>query len=346
MDKDAARLTDIEKKVLTGLSRRPYASDEELSRLTGINRSTATAARNRLKNEGYYRISVAPDFRGIGCELITIFHGDFNPSTPYELRKQYLPSQRFEQIFFVATSDLQHVSMSAALNFTETQRYEEFMESVYGEHRFLQPEGNDYAHFPLELSTTHRFFDYSQAMAKHLGAAAAPEAQADAPAQPVRLRVNEAKTLCALVEAPEAADTGLAEATGLSRQSVSTIRQRLLEKGVIRPLFTPNIRALGFEFLVFRHHRYLPASDPAELKRRIQETVNDPNTIFAIANNSQAATICVYPDYREYEAHERRTQTLLKGQLKGAPKTRVFSVRDLHLTQGRYGPLARRTVGQ
>ena len=343
----AASLTDYERKVLWGITKHPSLGDNELAGILNLGRSTVTSIRNRLREECIIHEVWAPDFMGLGCELLTVIHGDFNPSTPYEARRKYLPSQQFEQIFFVATTDLQHVSLSAAKNMTETQRYIEYMEEVYGQHDFLGHNGNSYIYFPLELSMMEVFFDFAPLLAKAYGLESATR-----PTTPIfgrkamsKLRDSQRQVVYNLVKNPTATDGQIADATGLSRQSVNSARADVIEAGLIHPVVFPDMCKLGFRFMAFRHSRFKAGSDIKRREKEDREVLENPNLVFNISSNLQSASLSTYLDYNELEADRAVFMNIEDEHLKGEPVTRVFSIREQHLNFAQYAALTANALG-
>ena len=86
-----SKLTHKEKLVLWGLAEYPGLKDNELSKKLGIKRRTFGAVKTKLKNNRVFSTSVFPDFNALGCEILTICYGTFNPLTTFEDRKKGVP---------------------------------------------------------------------------------------------------------------------------------------------------------------------------------------------------------------------------------------------------------------
>ncbi|MFH1722477.1 MAG: Lrp/AsnC family transcriptional regulator [Candidatus Altiarchaeota archaeon] len=340
-------LSSLDKRVLVELVHHSDYSDTKLSEILQITPARAKSIRHKLLSNRYITPVNIPDFAGIGCELLTVFHGDFNAATPYNMRKKYLPSQKFKHVFLVATTDLQHVSMSASNNFTDIRRYVEYMEMVYGKHGFLGTGGNNYVYFPFELSKILHFFNFGPLLSHHFGEQPSKSSLGVLLSQKkfCRLGINEKKVLYLLVKNPCFSDRNLANEIGISRQTVNNIRNKIFKKGLIHPIMFPNLSKLGFDLLVFKYCRYKPSSPLDVREEKLGSILKKPSRILTISSNLESVSFSVFRDYQEYEKDKSDYLTTHQDYFKGDPFIRVFPVKELRFTYARYAPLVAKVLG-
>ena len=79
------KLTDKEKLVLWGLVEHPELNDVELSKKLEVKRRTFSAIKTKLKNNGVFSTLIVPDFNMLGCEILTVSYGNFNPGLTFDM---------------------------------------------------------------------------------------------------------------------------------------------------------------------------------------------------------------------------------------------------------------------
>ena len=318
--------TKNEAAVIPCLCANPHMNDREISDKLDIKRSTVTLTRNKLVEKGVLKKIYSPNFKSIGFEFLCVFHGDFNPETPYNERKKYLPSQKFNEIFFVATSDLQHVSMACSNVFSKIQKCGEYMEGIYGEQSFFEDKGNEYIHFGLKESTIHRYFDFTPYLSKKLGM----EYRSDDIVfveSIKKMRKTEKKIFAEFLKNPTGTDDDISRGCGISRQSVNVIKNDLCKKGFLKPQFIPDMKLVGIKFLAFNQFRFNPKN--INFKCGLNLSSSD---IFAISSGLEAFKISVFDSYDEYVMELGKFNRVMKDKLSQKPQIRLFSTDTLNLT--------------
>jgi len=350
------KLTDKDKLVFYSLVRWPSLNDIELSEKTGIKRSTITAIRNKLEKNKLYTTIKFPDLERIGCEILTVRYGSFNPIAPYSIREKYSTlsssTHRFPEVVFKRSTDRHRVALHAATNFTDVKRYIDYSNKIYGEHGFLTDEGIIHVFFPFKLSKVFRFFDYAPLLRQCFKLQVKEEKIAlDTEfheKERLDLTEKEKQVLYALVKYPELNDNQIAEKVSMTRQSVSTIRKKLEGDDLIRTIRIPDLGAIGIQLLVFTHILVNPKSTLSDRKHLIQEMLQQGCHIFYISGNLEFVLISAFVDYPEYNSvfeeivnYYKEHDMLLKD-----PVTRIFLNKDIKFCiDGRFAPLVKKVLG-
>jgi len=346
------KLTDKDKTVFYSIIRWPHLNDTELSKKTNIKRSTITAIRNKLEKNKLYTTIKAPDLERLGCELLTVRYGGFNPLASYKVREKYTSTQKFPEVFFKRSTDRQRMALSAAENFTEVKKYIDYSNRVYGEHDFLTDEGIIHVFFPYKVSRIFRFFDYAPLLRQHFNLDFGGEQEVVdtnfLEKEKAELSENEKQVLYALVKYPQQNDNKVARKVSMTRQSVSAIRKKLEKEGFVKRINIPNLEALDFQILALTHIMVNPKSTLVTRKHGVQEVLNQGVHIFYISGNLEFVLISAYKDYPEYNKEYDRIISYYKEHdlLLKDPVTKIFITSDLRLSvDGRFALLVKKIMG-
>jgi DNA-binding MarR family transcriptional regulator len=337
--------------VLYSLIRWPQLNDTQLSKKIGVKRSTITAIRNKLEKNKLYTTVRVPDLERIGCELLTVRYGSFNPLASYEAREKYSSTQKFPEVFFKRSADRQRIAISAAKNFTEVKEYIDYSNRVYGEQGFLTDEGIVHVFFPFKLSKIFRFFDYAPLLKQQFSLDSKEEkAELDTEfmeKEKAELTENEKQVFYALIKYPQLNDNKIAKKVSMTRQSVSTIRKKFEEEELIQDIRIPDLAALEFQLLVFTHILVNPKSTLSQRKHCIQKILGQGSHIFYILGNLEFVLISVFKDYPEYNRTNDEIVNCFKenGMLLKDPITRIFVHNDIKLNlDGRFSTLVKKVL--
>ncbi|MDD5111218.1 MAG: hypothetical protein PHG85_01580 [Candidatus Altiarchaeota archaeon] len=345
------RLTEKDKLVFYALTRWPELNDTELSDKTGIKRSTITAIKNKLEKNDFYTTIKVPDLEKLGCELLTVRYGSFNPMSTYELRQKYSSTQKFPEVIFKRTTDRQRIALNAAKNFTEVKKYIDYSNKVYGEEGFLTDEGIIHVLFPLRVSKVLRFFDYAPLLRRLFDLHAEKEEPYDsteANKEETELNENEKMVLYATMKYPKFNDNEIAKKVSMTRQFVSAARKKFEKEGLVRTARMPNLEALGFQLLVMMHVMINPKASVSAMKSGIQKILSQGAHIFYALGNLEFVLISAYRDYPEYN----RTLDEIVGFYKThdllfkEPVARIFVTNDIKShVDGRFAPIVKKILG-
>jgi DNA-binding MarR family transcriptional regulator len=336
-------LTEKEKLVLYGLVRWPGLNDTGLSGEIDVNRSTVTAIRSRLMKEKYLTELYMPDLQQIGCEILTVIHSDFNPLATFQVRKRYATviRERFKDYFLGMATDTQRVLVAASQNFTELHKQMAYAEKTYWQHNFLTWVGNVYAFFPLSQSYMMSFFDYSRPLRDYFELDI-PEDEDPSPTalgekEPADLSERERELLYIFVRHGGIMDKKAASMLGVSKSTVSIIRRRFREDGLIRRVYIPDIKKLGFELMVFHHTRHNPTHPYRERMKRVREAYGDgmpkwlTDHIFHISSDLEAVSFDIFKNYTHFQDVYGEYLRLYKAEdfFMREPTIKIFPLKDL-----------------
>ena len=161
-------LTEKEKLVFYGLVRWPDLNDSEISEKIDVKRPTIASIRKRFEREQLYEVVNIPNFEKLGCELLTVRYAEYNPLTPYEVRKPYAEKihRLRPDIFFDISTDTQNIWMSSTKDFTTIKKRIDYVYRSYAEQGFINIGETIHVFFPFSISKIYRFFDYAPLLRK------------------------------------------------------------------------------------------------------------------------------------------------------------------------------------
>ena len=166
--------------------------------------------------------------------------------------------------------------------------------------------------FPFEISQIPLFFDFDALIADAFDIELKVETKRglDSIVKQAELSKTEKIILLAMVENPDATDFTLAEIVDMSRHTVSKVKHKLEETGLIVKKRIPNLEKLGFKVMTFNHINFSP-SKPLDDKLLKSNVLNNPSSIFLAARSFECVLLSVYKDYEAYrEDHGMRLQHL------------------------------------
>ena len=110
------------------------------------------------------------------------------------------------------------------------------------------------------------------------------------------------RILCELLKDSSKSDRELAKHLGVSQPTVSRLRNRLVEEGLIRHFsVTPDLSALGFEIIAITSFASKHSDDIAEKARKW--TMARPNVLFAAraeGTGKNAVMVSLHKNYTDY----------------------------------------------
>jgi hypothetical protein len=343
--------TEREKIVLYGLVKWPTLNDVELSERIGVKRPTLTAIRNKLEKERYYTTTRIPDFQKLGCELFVVKYGEFNPLTPFEVRKKYSGWQKFPESIFWVASDTARVGLSAGESYTEIKKHIDYSEQNYGEHDFHTDKGNTYLLFPMALSKIFNFLDFAPLLRRHFNLMVPDKITVDTSFKKIEKRkFNKSERIIfyALVKYPNMGDSEISKKVLMTRQLVNTIRKKFEAEMLLHTVRIPDLNKLGFELLVFMHMRFKPHASLKVMEKGVEVIMEQNVNILHIAGNLEATLFSVFKNYTDFQ----RTYDLIISFYKendfllANPEIRIFPIKDLRLlVYDRYAPLVKKVLG-
>jgi DNA-binding Lrp family transcriptional regulator len=347
---DMHLLTSKERLVLYGLVRWPELNDIELSKRISCKRPTVTAIRNKLRERGMYADVIVPNLGMIGCEILAVRYGSFNPMKKYRSRRKYSSLNRFPEVFFKKSSDMQRIAMSAFANFTDVMRYVEYSSIAYSKNKLASEGETRHVFFPLRLSRTLRFLDYAPLL-RHSFRISLPEDKPALDLAPMEDTVrefseNEKLVLYAIVKYPHLNDGEISKRVSMTRQSVNKMRRKFEKEKVIRRIRIPDVEKLGYEIMLFLHFSSNPEytmEDRKEGIRRVLSTYPEITTL--VASNLETVVIGfektftdLQKDYGQFLSAYKKSNYLTK-----EPFDMIFPTHEIKESiNGRYHPLLRK----
>lgn len=328
-------LTKKERLVFYNLVKQPDFNDGEISRLIDVKRSTVTAIRNRLKAQGFYSKIVIPNLQALGCRLLGIYYGKYNPLTPLEERVKASTTgedQKHPELVFARSTDTEFIKIYVAEHLADIRGVRDKIFIDYESHNFIEDMHSIF--FPFELCNISSLFNYVPLMGKLVGIE--PEeadynnyifngmietgrkTEADIGQMPPEsqfppektsfhprkadLTNVEKSTLDALVANPEASIVELSKMTKKTRSTVSRVISDLKERKLIQTICLPTLEKLGCELMVFIHTKFNPKSSMETRKDEMKTIMKAAGHVFKISGNIESAGILIPRNYTEYVA--------------------------------------------
>ena len=255
------RFLPSEKLVIVAMIEDPSRTDAEIAEVCGMRTSTVATVRRRLLDAGAVFYINIPSFNKLGCEMIAFSKGVLNPAVSSDVKTDnYLDFCNHSPEIFDAIIGSQAVMFLSVLKSSADMEDQMLRHNKFfsGTRKPSKARLSTIA-FPYELSrgtyTTnfaplvHRFFKLDTPRPK-------PRPPVTVEVESPDLSENEKKVLVALVESPISPDREIATCVGLSRQTVTRIRHKLLEEEYCTFSCIPRLYRWGFEIFSTVHVRF------------------------------------------------------------------------------------------
>ncbi|MEM2869407.1 MAG: Lrp/AsnC family transcriptional regulator [Thermoplasmata archaeon] len=345
-----------ERLTLYGLVRHPELSDRLLSRVLGLKSPTLTAARRKLRSEGWYRVVRVPILGRLGGELLCVARARLNICKPREalLRAMKGPLAEIGSVFFAIADRLNLICLSMCTNFTQAWSDSERLHSLLTERGALAPgsAGRPATILPLSHMSLVRFLDFASTAHYSLGIQGPPPEPAsptDAGKDgPVHLSRVERAVYCGLVKFPELSDRALAKKVGVARQSVSRIRRRLGKAGLLLTVAVPDIRRLGPEILALWELEFRPATSVGERAKAIEGALRAFPAFLHLISGREGVVMGLVKDFSALQRiyTEFLKIHLDKGYFTEEPRLTPLSIRELSVVKDfTFAPIVEWAVG-
>jgi len=298
------QLTDKERMMFCSLVKYPTSNDRELSEITGINLSTVTAIRRRLESLNYFKKIRIPMVQYIGAELLTVSYGDIETTIPREKRNELCDryAKEHDNVFLFISSEDFAVQFSISQNYTEVKKDVDDLQHFLSKNKMLTAKSWQYVIFPFEVSSLINYFDFSYAL-HHLVCGTLykiPDVDLRYRKYEKRILSSKEKTaLAGLVTYPEMPDNAIASKIGISRQTLSNMRQRFQDEGLIYEINIPNMDILE-GILAFSHMLFNPDCMLEDRKAGIKLVLECSPVVFLVSGSFESALMHLLTDYNEY----------------------------------------------
>ena len=330
-------LTEKECMVYCALVKYPIKNDREISEITGINLSTVTAIRRRLESLDFYTKVRMPMVQHIGAELLTISYGEIDNTLPRKekdkLFDQY--AKEHDSIFLFFSSEDFAVQFSISKNYTDVKRDVDDLQHFLSKNKMLTAKTWHYVIFPFEVSSLINYFDFSYIM-NHL--------VCDTPYKipeinlkyrkydKITLTNKEKAAFVSLVNNPTMADNAIAKEANLSRQTLSNMRQKFEDNGLIHEVNIPNFNALK-GILVFSHMLFNPDCMLEDRKNGVKFVLESSPSIFLVSGSFESTLIHVVSDYDEFSTLKNKLLSYYANKkfLRGDGNIHLIPIQDLKI---------------
>jgi len=304
MNELGRQLTDKERLVFCALIKYPISNDRELSEITGINLSTVTAIRRRLEALDYYHKTRIPMVQHIGAELLTIAYGEIDNTVPRETRDKICDkyASGHDNVFLFFSSEDFAVQFSISRNYTDVKRDVDDLQHFLSKNKMLTSKAWQYVMFPFEVSSLINYFDFSYAL-NHL-ICNSPYKVPDIDLKYRRyekhvLTSKEKAAFSGLVMNPRLPDNAIASKVKVSRQTISNMRQRFQDEGLIHEVNIPNLNILD-GILIFSHILFNPDCMLEDRKAGIKLLLESTPAIFLVSGSFESTFMHLVTDYNEF----------------------------------------------
>ena len=334
-----AELTKKEKAVFYNLVKHPEFNDNELSEKIEIKRSTITAIRNRLKKDGFYSTIVVPNLPALGCRLIGVTYGKYNPLTPRTERMKALTfEERINQpeLVFARSTDTEFINLYVAEHLADIRRVQDKVYLDYKAHGFI--EEFNVVYYPFELSSITAIFNFGPLLGRLFGIENGENGYSGAVWSPETRKAEltniEKIVMDALVKYPEATAIELAKKTGKTRSTVSKIRKEMLSGGLIKIVNIPSMEKLGCELLTFFYTRFSPNCPFEVRKQKSQQMMEMYYPILKISGDMESIALCIMKNYTEYTHINNNMLSFYKnGDILGSLSSLLFPIQQIKLNK-------------
>lgn len=310
-----SELTKNEQKVLYGLICLPTKKDRDLSSIIDVKLSTFTSIKRRLLDQRIFKQYTVPVLNKLGSELLAVIYTQFNPVIPLDERVRTTKKtiEVFDEIFFSAGEQEKGFSLSLSKNYSSIGRINEIRTETFGKLGLLEKEYPSEVIFPFEISSIKRFLDFSPLIKNYFNIDGL-QVECDnkitfSGIDRIQLSDKEKEVYVALVEKPNATTQFIGKRVGLSRHTISRMKKKFFDKGLLKSITIPNLQKLGFEMLAFYHINFNPAKAPSQ---KDVDFLDSSSTVFFARRKFEMVLISAYPTYQDYKADKMEKFRYLK----------------------------------
>jgi hypothetical protein len=314
-------LTETEKLALLGLTIYPQLSDKEVAQRLSMLYSTLASAKARLLKRGYLEEYVLPIFPKLGFELMATVYTDFNPAITVEERVAI--TRKMVEVYPEMVLSLGEAhrgfSLSVAQNVTRIMRISLQRVRLFADLNLLEIELPIEVLLPFELSIFHRYFNMAPLLSRWfkgtssvdpyaefgisrseiMGNDSVLEVVVDRNENAEDLSKTEKEILYYLVKYPFMSSAKLSGRAPYSRQTISKVKDSLIQGGFIRMQRIPDLSVLGFSMLTLYHARIDPKRPLDGPTCKSHEILQD-ETVFLVSRPTELLMLAVYEDYGHY----------------------------------------------
>jgi DNA-binding MarR family transcriptional regulator len=343
-----------ESLVLYGLVKYPLLNDRQLADRINLKMTTATAIKNRLKENEYYATVRVPILRPDEIELFTVlmikFSARFSVEELVNIRDQY--EDEFPELFFGGLESGGGFSLGFANNFSELSKMIEKFSSVLIGGNFVENNRRPMDHlaiFPLKNAIFFNFFDFSDIIKRDFKIKLEDEPSKPRTSLPktknVTLSNIEKRVLYGLVNYPELPDSKIADKINVTRQVISKLKKTFEDDGLMKTIRMPDLSKLGYEILVLVHNNHNPLTPMEKRQKGIELVLSELPIIFLISTNLESFAIAPAKNFVELQSLKNKVLRFYKKEnfFISEPKLFLYSISNMTFTRRNfYGPLLKK----
>ncbi|UCE91794.1 MAG: winged helix-turn-helix transcriptional regulator [Methanobacteriota archaeon] len=227
-------------------------TDAQIAELNGMKAGTVATVRRRLMDAGAVFYVNVPAFNRLGCEMMACHLGTMDPAQSFESKtSDYMEFVKSSPQIFDAIIGAKSIAFYSVLrNATELENLKAHHSRFFSGDRKRSMARISSISFPYSVSKGTYALNYAPTVRRFFRL----DSPCGAVCEPTSVEVtspdlteNEKKVLTAIVENPGEPDRAIAARVGISRQSVTRIRNKLDEEGYFRLVCVPRLYRWGFE---------------------------------------------------------------------------------------------------
>ena len=346
-------LSNNEKLMLYGLVKFPDLPDKQLSEKLNLKHSTVTSIRHRLKEKEYLKKLIIPKLQNMGCEILAVIYTNFSPLIPLPERIEITEKtiEVFDEIFFSVGEQDKGFSLSFSKDYSTIGKINDIRTQTFGIRGLLEEEYPKTVIFPFEISKIYRFFDFTPLLKNSYEINLEENYEINAinfgGKENIGFSDTEKNVYCMLVSYPELSDSAIGREIGVSRHTISRLRQKFEDNNLVSKIILPNFVKLGFEMLTFCHIQFDPRNPP-NMENNEAATLIDDSTIFFASRRFEAIMISVYKNYDHYKTDTLKFMQLLKENkwIAQDPIIKTYSLSNMvFIKDFKFAPFASKIVG-
>ncbi len=345
------KLTSKERLVLYGLARYPGFSDIDLASNIGVDRSTIFKSKRKFRDWKLIKLLNVPSGEAVGAEILTSVFVKYNPTAPYEVRKESESRKRwidYPKCVSHITTDTDSVSTFYSRSLTDFRVNFDPIIDEYYRNDFV--EDIKYFHYPFQVSG----YSADAALAVNglfdLGRTDLPGGIV--PPRPVltedsRLTEKDKLTLYAFVKYPMLSDLELSRRTGISRPTISGKRTKFFQSGLLTREAYVDWQKICCELMSYYHMPIRHGHDHEDLNKVYQAfrrigaplfTYMQPGEIFG------AFLSTGYPELKSRMDLELRNLSA-QGLITERPMLVIMPLNEIRSTKIDYAPMVADMLG-
>ena len=199
--------------------------------------------------------------------------------------------------------------MMISRNYTEVKNDVDELQHFLSTNNIISTNTWQYVLFPYEVSSIINMFDYSYLLSHILCEDKKETLDIDLKYQKCERRnltTKEKLALMGLIQYPTLPDNAIANKVGISRQALSSMRQKFEDDGLIRTLNIPNPSLIGAEILVFSHILFNPDCLLEDRKRGVKMVLEGSPVVFVVSGSFESTMIHYVKNYDEYNLFKNK----------------------------------------